>query len=464
MRLPQYKITQDRRTMLVLLALDGAAGIVVFNIIANFRGIAPHPIFSPLAYPLLLLAAAIFLIDGYNGRTDMLSVDYLSLHTIAVLAAMVATLLLTFAFFPVGYELHSSRGVIALGFVALIPITVGYRRLICMQTASGRSGSSFVFVGSRKGCQAFREECWRMGMQQAIINSEIGEGAETGDAPGPDILHRSIEAVLADAASGAITVEAIVLGDSATSLPAGLDQQLVRLFFQGVPTYTLEFFHQVYWHNIPLDGLDPAWLFQEGFQIAREPVFERMKRACDIFLACVGVLLAAPFIAVAAIAILAEERGPVFFRQSRVGMHGVPFQILKLRTMRTHAPHREGMYTQPGDSRVTRVGRLLRVTHLDEVPQIWNVLRGDMSLIGPRAEWDRLVEDYELKIPCYEFRHLVKPGITGWAQVNYPYGASLDDTLRKLEYDLYYIRNFSFTLDASIIIKTIQVMLFGKGR
>jgi lipopolysaccharide/colanic/teichoic acid biosynthesis glycosyltransferase len=104
------------------------------------------------------------------------------------------------------------------------------------------------------------------------------------------------------------------------------------------------------------------------------------------------------------------------------------------------------------------------MTHLDEVPQIWNVLRGDMSLIGPRAEWDRLVEDYERQIPCYDFRHLVKPGITGWAQVNYPYGASIDDTVRKLEYDLYYIRNFSFTLDASIIIKTVQVMLFGKGR
>ncbi len=463
MRLHQYKITQDRRTMLVLLALDGAAGIVVFNIIANFRGIAPHPIFSPLAYPLLLLAAAIFLIDGYNGRTDMLSVDYLSLHTIAVLAAMVATLLLTFAFFPVGYELHSSRGVIALGFVALIPITVAYRRLICMQTASGRSGSSFVFVGSRKGCHAFREECWRMGMQQAIINSEIGEGAETGDAPGPDILHRSIEAVLADAASGAITVEAIVLGDSATSLPAGLDQQLVRLFFQGVPTYTLEFFHQVYWHNIPLDGLDPAWLFQEGFRITREPVFERIKRITDILFATFGLILASPVFLVAIPAIWLAERDGVFYFQMRVGKNGIPFRIAKLKTMRSGSDSADP-YTAQDDARVTAVGRLLRSTRLDELPQLWNVLKGDMSLIGPRAEWDRLVEGYEQKIPCYYFRHLVKPGITGWAQVKYRYGANLEDTIRKLEYDLYYIRYFSFRLDASIFLKTIHIMLFGKGR
>jgi lipopolysaccharide/colanic/teichoic acid biosynthesis glycosyltransferase len=121
-------------------------------------------------------------------------------------------------------------------------------------------------------------------------------------------------------------------------------------------------------------------------------------------------------------------------------------------------------YTQPGDGRVTRVGRFLRATRLDELPQLWNVLRGDMSLIGPRAEWDRLVERYERDIPCYYFRHLVKPGITGWAQVNYPYGASAEDTARKLEYDLYYIRHFSFVLDASIVLKTIHLMLSGKGR
>jgi lipopolysaccharide/colanic/teichoic acid biosynthesis glycosyltransferase len=121
-------------------------------------------------------------------------------------------------------------------------------------------------------------------------------------------------------------------------------------------------------------------------------------------------------------------------------------------------------YTQPGDHRITRVGAFLRKSRLDEFPQLWNVLRGDMSLIGPRAEWDQLVETYEQSIPCYHFRHLVKPGITGWAQVNYPYGANLEDTIRKLEYDLYYIRHFSFTLDAAIVLKTIHTMIFGKGR
>jgi lipopolysaccharide/colanic/teichoic acid biosynthesis glycosyltransferase len=120
-------------------------------------------------------------------------------------------------------------------------------------------------------------------------------------------------------------------------------------------------------------------------------------------------------------------------------------------------------YTAPGDRRITRIGALLRATRLDELPQLWNVFTGEMSMIGPRAEWDVLVADYEKQIPCYHYRHLVRPGITGWAQVNYPYGANLDDTARKLEYDLYYIRRYSLRLDAAIVLKTMHVMLFGKG-
>jgi len=163
------------------------------------------------------------------------------------------------------------------------------------------------------------------------------------------------------------------------------------------------------------------------------------------------------------IAVWLDDRGPVFFHQTRIGKNHEPFPIVKLRTMRVAASHGD-RYTRPGDSRITRIGGFLRATRIDELPQLWSVLRGDMSLIGPRAEWDLLVADYEKQIPCYHFRHFVKPGITGWAQVNYPYGANLEDTIRKLEYDLYYIRRFSFMLDAAIVLKTIHIMIFGKGR
>jgi lipopolysaccharide/colanic/teichoic acid biosynthesis glycosyltransferase len=253
-----------------------------------------------------------------------------------------------------------------------------------------------------------------------------------------------------------------VVKESAGELPSEVPMRLVQLYFDGVPTYTLEIFHEVYWRKIPLYRINPVWLFQEGFQIAREPVFERTKRGVDIVLSLMGLVVSAPVIAAAAIAIKIDDRGPVFFTQTRVGRDKVPFRLAKLRTMR-ESPGSQDPYTRPGDARVTRVGRLLRSARLDELPQLWNVLRGEMSLIGPRAEWDRLVSEYEREIPCYHFRHLVRPGITGWAQVNYRYGTGVQDTLRKLEYDLYYIRNFSILLDASIVLKTLHVMLLRKG-
>jgi lipopolysaccharide/colanic/teichoic acid biosynthesis glycosyltransferase len=302
-----------------------------------------------------------------------------------------------------------------------------------------------------------------MGMTQPIVYAVVSEQS-IGPFPNEEDLRVRVFAdVLADVRAGTISVEAIILRESARELSQEISEELVEFYFTGVPTYTLELFHQVYWRKIPLYRLNQTWLFQEGFQIAREPVFERLKRASDIGLAAIGLLIAAVPILLSGLAVWLGDRGPVFFFQTRIGKNHRPFRLVKLRTMRVE-PVDGDLYTQPGDPRITPVGRFLRTSRLDELPQLWNVFCGDMSLIGPRAEWDRLVEKYERDIPCYHFRHLVKPGITGWAQVNYPYGANLEDTMRKLEYDLYYIRHFSFMLDASIVLKTIHIMLFGKGR
>jgi len=212
--------------------------------------------------------------------------------------------------------------------------------------------------------------------------------------------------VLDEVERGQLAVEAIVLRESARELSPEISRRLVQLYFTGVPTYTLELFHQVYWQKIPLYRLNQTWLFQEGFQIAREPVFERLKRMSDIGLSLLGLLLAAPLIALGGLAVWLEDRGPVFFSQTRIGRNHQPFRLVKLRTMRVD-PVDGDLYTQPGDPRITRVGRFLRSSRLDELPQLWNVLIGEMSLIGPRAEWERLVEKYEIEIPCYHFRHLV---------------------------------------------------------
>lgn len=454
---------QSRFTTLLLILLDAAAVIVAYYFMAWTRGlpILGDPLLAAMPLLVGMHILALYLIEGYSPRTDMMSVTYTSQHTIALLFVLLFTLLFTYVFFKAGFPLQASRLMTLGAFVLLIPLTISYRRLIYQYRLRQQQQRYFMFLGSPESCIAFKEECRKTGMTQGVLyatHETFVPGAPRDGSvsipPFGDVAH------YLDEYEG--NLDAIILRESSQDLPAAVAKKLMELHFSGVPTYTLELFHEVYWRKIPLYRLNQTWLFQEGFQIAREPVFERLKRLSDILLASLGLILALPFLPIVALAIWLEDRGPIFFRQTRVGRNRVLFDIVKLRSMRTNSDGDK--YTRAGDSRITKIGKFLRNTRLDEVPQLWNVLVGDMSLIGPRAEWVKLVDEYEQKIPCYHFRHLVKPGITGWAQVNYNYGENLEDTLRKLEYDLYYIRYFSFVLDASIVLKTIHIMLFGKGR
>jgi exopolysaccharide biosynthesis polyprenyl glycosylphosphotransferase len=274
----------------------------------------------------------------------------------------------------------------------------------------------------------------------------------------------------------------VVLAERVDRIRPDLLEHLVRTQFQRTRVYTLESFYEAHWRHVPVQSIDPFWPLQMGFQLARNSPYHYLTRLFDVALAGALLVICSPLLVLIAMAVWLGSGRPILFRQPRVGREGGLFMVFKFRTMRHRAAgaelsvngsqlsgkegeeSEEDMYTREGDPRVTRVGRWLRKLRLDELPQLWNVLRGDMSLIGPRAEWIKCAERYEQKIPFYHFRHLVKPGITGWAQVNYPYGESDEDALEKLKYDLYYIRHYSLKLDAMIVLKTVHTVLFGKGR
>jgi exopolysaccharide biosynthesis polyprenyl glycosylphosphotransferase len=188
------------------------------------------------------------------------------------------------------------------------------------------------------------------------------------------------------------------------------------------------------------------------------------KKIIDVLLASTLLLAALPLMLLVALAIKCDSPGPVFYPQERVGLRGRRFAVLKFRSMRQDA-EADGrpVWAEAKDSRVTRVGRFIRWVRIDELPQLLNVLRGEMSVIGPRPERPYFVDQFNQLIPSYDDRHAVLPGITGWAQVNYPYGASLEDAREKLRYDLYYIANYSFRLDLQILLATVRVVLSGKG-
>jgi sugar transferase (PEP-CTERM system associated) len=215
--------------------------------------------------------------------------------------------------------------------------------------------------------------------------------------------------------------------------------------------------------KILVDDLKPSWLiFSDGFVISSWTRFQ--KRAIDLALASAGIMLSAPLTLLTALAIYLDSGGPILYCQERVGENGRTFTVFKFRSMRVDA-EKGGtpVWASDQDDRITRVGRVIRKARLDELPQFWNVLRGDMSFVGPRPERPFFVEQLAREIPFYQQRHAVKPGLTGWAQVKYQYGSSVEDALEKLRYDLYYIKHVSLAFDVSIVFDTVKVILFGKG-
>jgi sugar transferase (PEP-CTERM system associated) len=214
--------------------------------------------------------------------------------------------------------------------------------------------------------------------------------------------------------------------------------------------------------KILIDDLRPSWLiFSDGFRVSRLDRWS--KRAIDLTLSLILAVVAAPFMLLTAVLVALESGFPVLYCQERVGEGGRTFTLCKFRSMRKDAENGKPIWAKDGDDRVTRVGRFIRKTRLDELPQIWNILRGDMSFVGPRPERPFFVAELAKEIPFYMQRHAVKPGLTGWAQVKYRYGSSIEDAMEKLRYDLYYIKHLSVFFDLTIVFDTVKVVLFRKG-
>ncbi|NMN03985.1 MULTISPECIES: TIGR03013 family XrtA/PEP-CTERM system glycosyltransferase [unclassified Novosphingobium] len=240
-------------------------------------------------------------------------------------------------------------------------------------------------------------------------------------------------------------------------------KDLLRIKTTGVHVNDFSTFVERETGRVDLDTVNPSWLiFSDGFSSGRM-LSGAIKRAFDICASVILLALTAPIIVLFAILVKLDSKGPAFFRQTRVGLYGETFNLIKLRSMRTDAEVDGAQWAAKNDPRVTRIGRLIRKLRIDELPQTWTVLKGQMSFVGPRPERPEFVSDLEEHLPYYAERHMVKPGITGWAQINYPYGASIEDARHKLEYDLYYAKNYTPFLDLLILLQTLRVVLWHEG-
>ena len=406
--------------------------------------------------------AAVFISGGYSVKTDKLSLEYSTVHLTSFLVALPALLSLVYVFTAYSETMKPSRGVVIPGVFTLALVSLAIRRILEAQITRRRRGFHYAVLGRSDDLRSLWHELFEKSekkpidtkfydMDRSVAGPIAGEHSPSALSWDPRLLE-----------SGPELLEGVVLAGPVAALAPDTRKRLAQAHLDGLRVYTAEAFAENIFRKVLLREVDEEWVLDRELALAQSASYARLKEIVDKVIAGILLILFLPIMSVTMAALLLMEGRPIFFRQKRYGLKGMTFTLYKFRTMKRRAD--EGsIYTEENDARIHRLGKILRPTRLDELPQLWNVLVGDMSLIGPRAEWVRCVETYEKEIPYYHLRHEVPPGLTGWAQVNFPYGASLDDTREKLRYDLYYIRNHSFLLDFQIILKTVYVVLAKAG-
>ena len=461
--------SQEWLVALACLTIDVVSWIVIYGVTSYLRRdqflVGPFEFVLVDVIQLIVICQALFMIGGYDRKNDTRTLTYMAEHILAIAGAAAVSSLIVYAAATFDSSMKPSRSAVLVSFVVFLPWSILYRRFLWKYISSSAAGRAFLVIGSGELAARFYETYQRSPNRQRLEfvdleRERIGEHIAGSDSP---IIEGDLAAKLANLNE---RYSGVVLAERVDRIRPELIEHLVRTQFQRTRVYTLESFYEAHWRRVPVQSIDPFWPLQMGFQLSRNSPYHYLKRLFDVGAAGALLVICSPLLVLVAGLIWLVDGRPVFFRQARVGREGELFTAYKFRTMHAVSGNAEpaDIYTRTGDPRITRVGRWLRKLRLDELPQLWNVLRGDMSLIGPRAEWIKCAERYEQKIPFYHFRHLVKPGITGWAQVNYPYGESDDDAIEKLKYDLYYIRHYSLKLDAMIVLKTVHTVLFGKGR
>jgi sugar transferase (PEP-CTERM system associated) len=376
------------------------------------------------------------------------------------LGATSVILAVAYFWFP---QLMLGRGVFILSAAVVLLVITGWRVVFEWITRALGPRERLLLIGTGPGAIELARELHelRHTLRVQIVGFVDPDPARVGRP----VLNPGVVGTIGDvpAIVRAQRVDRVVvsLADARGKLP--VDQLLEMKLNDGVAFDHLASVYEEYTGKIAVENLRPSWfIFSDGFR--KSAVLITVKRVIDLMVGAIGFVLALPIMLLVAFLVRLTSRGPVLYHQARVGQHGRIFTVHKFRSMVTDAEAGTGaVWAQRNDSRVTPIGRFLRRTRLDELPQLWNVLRGDMSLVGPRPERPEFVRSLTDQIPFYGQRHVVRPGLTGWAQVRYTYGASVEDAMEKLQYDLYYIKNMSLALDLFILFSTVKTVLQRQG-
>ena len=405
-----------------------------------------------------MMQVTLLAMGAYQRQTSRFF-DELLLRILAGLLLGFIPLAMIYYFAPIFFL---GRGVLALSFVYSFLLIATIRWLFRRIVKESRMLPRVLVLGNGGNADLIRESVSNGEITAVNIVGFVTMPGDSGPANDADAVTLT-KPLIAYADEQDVDEMVLAVDDRRIAkLPA---HEILDCKMSGIDILDLQTFFERRAGKIRLDILQPSWLYlSEGF---RESTFRRViKRSFDISVVLLLLPVTLPLMALAALAILVESkgRGPILYRQARIREDGDRFNILKLRSMIAEAEaDGEARWASQDDSRITRVGAVLRYARLDELPQLFNVLKGDMSFVGPRPERPEFVDRFKKNIPCYEERHRVKPGLTGWAQIRYPYGDSEADALEKLQYDLFYVKNNNLFLDLFILLRTAEVVALGKG-
>ena len=437
------------------------AGLLVAVVLHSvMRGVAWYPLrleaLTQLALVTLVYELCLYGKDIYDPQVTR---SRISMFVRLLEAFGISSLILAFLYFALP-GIVFRQGVALIAAPMIMVMILGWRLLLGATGMMSRRTERAVVLGTGPvGIATVREICNRPDLNLEVVGFLDEDPLNVGKPlvnPGIVATIDELEQVVKQQRIDRIIVS---LPRQRQRMPIST---LLRLKCSGIAVEDAGALLERITGRIHLDQRDSSWLvFSEGFHRSRLVLF--VKRTIDILVSAILVLLSLPIMAMMALAVVAETGFPVVFRQKRIGLHRVPFEMWKFRSMYQNAEARGPSWAKDGDRRITRVGQIIRKYRLDELPQLLNVLRGDMSLVGPRPEQPYFCDLLEKEIPIFDYRYEVRPGITGWAQIKYRYGASIEDAVRKLELDLFYIKHMSLTLDLMIILETMKVVLLGRG-
>jgi sugar transferase (PEP-CTERM system associated) len=408
----------------------------------------------------LTLAAGMFLVNSFSGLYQRSPRRSVGSSCLRAGIALTLALALTYQIFALLPSDLANTAAVRVSAMLVISMVIVRRVFVEHWSGQARAGSRVLIFGSGPAAQ----------MVGATLKTADPLARIVGYFPGPNEKQSAVPEAERLSGQRSLTETARQLGVDeivvalterrSGSMPM---RELLDCKLAGVRVYDITTYFERTLGQIRIDYVNAGWLiFGDGFN---QGLYRTLvKRAFDIVCSIALILVSAPAMVLTAIMIKLESRGPVFYRQERVGANGKTFNVTKFRSMRTDA-EKDGkpVWAAAKDSRVTRVGHIIRRTRIDELPQLFNVLKGDMSLVGPRPERPYFVEQLKQEIPYYSVRHSIKPGVTGWAQVKYQYGSTVEDSAEKLQYDLYYVKNHSLFLDFVVLFETVGVVLTGKG-